>query len=99
MVKKILKYVAVFIAAILLVLIVTNPSVKQFKEYIGERDWQYFDVTYKRTNNYFIFSTYSFSYSKRNNVNGGFSREYHLTQNELIVASGNYTGVLYNFYR
>ena len=50
--KKILKYSLITIGCIVILLAITNPSVKQFKEYLGGTH------SVRRTTNWIIFSSY-----------------------------------------
>lgn len=47
------------IAAVLILLIVTNPSLKAFKEYYGMPSRLSGDISYSKNRNYFIFSKFS----------------------------------------
>jgi len=93
MLKKILKYISIALGCIILILIITNPSLKQFKEYIGERnEWKAYDLTFNKKRNWLIFSEYEFSYT-RNNNNGWSSAK----GDELRKLTGTYFAMFLNF--
>lgn len=95
-VGRIVKYSLIAVACIIIVLAITNPSLKQFKERIGERSWKYYDVVYKRTSNWIIFSTYQFSYTTNEKYEYEESSEKTAILDKL---TGEYTGFFSNFYK
>ena len=76
-------------------MIITNPSLKEFEEFIGENSNQYYNLTFKRTHNYIIYSTYEFNYT----VNESQEFEYGNEKRTDILDNlkGNYTGFFSNF--
>ena len=52
------------IAAILLLFIILNPSMKQFKEYMGKGTSSLFE--YRRASNFLIYSIYEYEYGFEN---------------------------------
>ena len=96
--KKIIKYSLAAIAFVIIFLIIANPNLKQFKEYIGERKWEGFDFTYKRTHNYLIYSTYEFSFIADKYPSGDIDpSEIDRKTEELVGKTGEFTGFLFNF--
>lgn len=95
--NKVVKYSLIAILAIVLILAWANPSLKQFKEYIGEEDKNGFVLTFKRTHNYLFFSTYEFSFYK-NEADESFSDD-GTRRTQLFMMSGTYTGFFLNFYK
>ena len=91
--KKIYKWILIGFGAILLILIITNPSNSGFKEYLSSQGYQMdnktlkdeSDFSYGRENNYFIFSYFKYTYGV------GAYEEYH-------KISKKYFGVFGNFY-
>lgn len=93
---KVFKYLFFVVLGILLVLVVTNPSPKQFRDYIGDYSGRYYDITFKRTENFLIFSTYEFSYITNDRY---WNEENTEKTNALNNLSGTYTGLFSNFYK
>lgn len=52
--KKIAKWVGIVLAGLLLILIITNPGIKQFKDFKGVKSYEYLH----RERNWIIFSIY-----------------------------------------
>lgn len=99
--KKILKYTGIAIGIVVVFAIITNPSPKQFKEYLGVNDKEdYFDITIKRTHNFFIFSIYKFDYVYTGNYDDEEKNEDAIKAKKAGFLSmlGNYYGVFSNFY-
>ncbi len=97
MFKKILKYSVITIVSVIIVLAFTNPTLKQFKEYIGDRhSWKYYEITMKRTQNWLIYSTYEISYSTNDKY---YEEEVSSKTQELNNLRGSYTGFFLNFYK
>ncbi len=94
--RKALTISAIVLAALLLILVVTNPSVKQLKEYTGEYSNEYYKVTYVRKVNYLIFSTFNVSYTSFAKRYGQRNQD---LENKLNNISGDYCGVFLNFYK
>lgn len=94
MARKILKLTALSILGIIIILAFANPSLKQFKDYIGERSWKYYDITFKRTQNWLIYSTYEMTYT----VNDKYYMEEDIDKtSQLNNLKGRYTGFFFNF--
>lgn len=80
--RKIFRLVFIITGSTALILIITNPSVKQLKEFIGSNDG-----VVRRTENWILFSKYEYSY-----ISQVYSNKYR----DLEIY--NYVGVLSNFY-
>lgn len=93
--NKPLKYSLIIVTITIIILALTNPSIKQFKEYTGNPTYEYFDMSYKCTSNWLIFSSYEFSYTIslddwENNAE---------MKSKLDKMKGTYTGIFMNFYK
>lgn len=93
--NKIIKYTSFAIIIIIIVLAFANPSLKQFKEYIGERSWSPYILTYERKTNWLIYSTYEVSYIK----NDLFEPDDEDKVGLLNDIKGTYSGFFLNFYK
>lgn len=93
--RKILKIIGCGIISVFIVLTVTNPSLKNFKEHIGDNDWKPYVLTFQRESNWLIFSTYRVSYMQYDQyADSDTDKEY-----ELNKITGTYTGFFLNFYK
>lgn len=95
--KKVLIGCLLVASIAIMMFITTNPSLRQFKDYIGERKWKGFSFTYKRVQNNFFYSVYEFSYTletQKSNIERVGER-----QQILASATGTYKGVFMNFYK
>ena len=86
--KRIIKYILIIICFIIVILIITNPSLKNFKEFIPSQGY----VDYKNVSkekNFFIFSIFSFkeetSYSIKKVTYIGFFKNF-LKKNEITTS-------------
>ncbi len=98
MAKKLFRYFTIAAVCILIILMITNPSVKQFKEYIGNPTFKDFTLSYKRTSNWLIYSTYEFSYILSNDDYDNYDNN-ELIKSKLNQLTGTYKGYFLNFYR
>lgn len=96
MTKKIFKYGLITLLVAIILLAFTNPSIKQFKDYIGENSKGHYIMTFKRTSNYLIYSTYQFSFYTNDLDEEDMSSE---RDTHLRNISGYYTGFFLNFYK
>jgi hypothetical protein len=55
---KVFKYSAIFLIVILLFSVLTNPTLKDFEEFLPDSNNKEIFTTRSRMNNYFIFSIY-----------------------------------------
>ena len=99
--RKAYKLFGISIAVIIVTLILTNPTAKDFKEYIGISEGKYFDLTLQRTHNYIIFSTYTFNYISTATEDELYMDEPELRNKRAVLNNliGNYTGFFSNFYK
>jgi hypothetical protein len=97
--KKAFKYLFITFGFVLLFLIITNPSLKQFKEHIGITKEKYYDLTFRRTNNYIIFSKYQFSYSRAaDDDNVDYNQDIIYSKGRALdELEGHYIGLFSNF--
>ena len=101
-----LKYISITFVSMVVFLAITNPSQKQFKEFTGEPVFEDYLITYKRTSNWLVFSTYEFSYSNIspyskliNEQDALFKANDDKIIGRLNKLSGKYTGFILNFYK
>ena len=82
--------------SLFIILAITNPSVKDLKEYTGDYSSENYKVTYNRKANYLIFSTFRVSYTS-------FAKIYRQRnmdlETKLNSISGEYCGIFLNFYK
>ena len=95
MARKILKYLIAICLVILTIFIILNPSPKDFKEFIGETSNEYYNLSFKRTHNYLIYSTYEFNYSVTESQEFDHGSEERTSR--LNNLKGYYIGFLSNF--
>jgi hypothetical protein len=95
MTERRFKYLGIGLVCLFIILFLGNPSQNQFKDYIGNPNFEYYSMIYKRTSNWLIFSTYEFSYESPIPKN---SRYKDIT-NPLNNLVGTYTGFFFNFYK
>lgn len=93
--KKILKITGIVGVCVVLILAITNPSLKNFKEYIGERSWEPYVLTFEREHNWIIFSTYKISYIK----NDPYEHKDENKERELDKITGSYNAIFLNFFK
>jgi hypothetical protein len=73
--KKIILYA---LAAVSIFLIVTNPSMDNFKEFVGGTPYEKKLINYRRVSNYWIFSVYQYSIDRSYDYIGIMSNFYPL---------------------
>ncbi len=83
MLRRSLKYLFILLGCSIFVLAVTNPSIKNLREYIGNNDG-----VFRRTQNWIIFSKYEYSF-----VSQVYSNKYRDLENYT------YIGIFSNFYK
>jgi len=84
MIKKIKRVTLIIIGAVLLFLIITNPSMKRFREF---NDSSY---TQRRVSNYIIFSVYETTIDRYIGGSG---------TNQYVGITDKYVGIAYNFFK
>ena len=86
--KRIIKFILIIISFIIVILIITNPSLKNFKEFIPSQG--YVDCkNFSKEKNFIIFSIFSVEvYEEYYNLHGGI---------ELLPNKVTYIGFFKNF--
>jgi hypothetical protein len=99
--KKAFKYLFITFGFVLLFLIITNPSLKQFKEHIGITKEKYYDLTFRRTNNFIIFSKYQFSSIRVADDDFVYVNRVMIHSKDLALdkLEGTYVGFASNFFK
>lgn len=94
--RIIFKILSTTVILFVIILIITNPTIKQLKEYTGEYSNECYIITYTRNSNYILFSKFNISYIK--NCKGFYQRNIQL-ESKLNSIVGDYYGFLSNFYK
>jgi hypothetical protein len=94
------KIIGATLLCVIIVLIITNPSISKLNEYVGHYPTKYNEVIVTRTSNFLIFSKFHVSYlpthidDYSNNYSADAEKE---SEAQMQNISGDYYGFLFNF--
>ncbi len=81
------------LGVIVVILALTNPSVKNLKEHVGRESDDKYDITFRKVHNYILFSTFEVTF------NLTAKRRDWIREAYFSDVSGKYTGIFLNFYK
>ena len=92
--KRVIKILLLLLSLLVVLLVLTNPSIKNLKEFTGDYSNKAYKMTFTRKYNFLVFSIFNVSYSKKDQLL--YFDDWQL-ENKMKALSGDYYGVFMNF--